>query len=93
MVATDACLSKTEVTRFAIMAADGLPRAVRPIHTPYDGDCVFALATARRALPEARIRALAALGTLAADALARAVGRALWAATAIPGWPAYRLSR
>jgi L-aminopeptidase/D-esterase-like protein len=93
VVATDAILSKTEVSRLATMAADGLPRAIRPIHTPYDGDCVFALATARQILPESRTRALAALGTLAADALARAVGRALWEATAIPGWPAYRLSR
>lgn len=93
VVATDALLSKAELSRFAIMAADGLPRAIRPIHTPFDGDCVFGLATARQPLPEPHSRALAALGTLAADALARAVGRALWEATAIPGWPPYRLSR
>ena len=93
VVATDALLSKTELSRFAIMAADGLPRAIRPIHTPFDGDCVFALATGRQPLPGLRSLALTAFGTLAADALARAVGRALWEATAIPGWPAYRLSR
>ncbi len=75
------------------MAADGLARAIRPVHSPFDGDSVFAVATAARPLTEPRAVTLAALGTLAADALARAVGRALWEATAIPGWPAYRLSR
>jgi len=93
VVATDAALTKAETRRLAIMAADGLARAIRPVHSPFDGDTVFAVATAARPLTEPRAVTLAALGTLAADALARAVGRALWESTAIPGWPAYQPSR
>ncbi|MGI9504265.1 MAG: P1 family peptidase, partial [Geminicoccaceae bacterium] len=45
VVATDAALSKGEAKRVAIMAHDGIARAIRPVHTPYDGDTVFVLAT------------------------------------------------
>lgn len=47
-VATDATLSPAQARRLAIMAADGLSRAIRPIHTPFDGDVVFAVATGAR---------------------------------------------
>lgn len=90
VVATDANLVRTEARRLAIMAADGMARALRPVHTPFDGDSVIALATGRTALEGPRANTLAALGTLAADALARAIGRAIWQAEAIPGWPAFR---
>lgn len=90
VVATDATLSRMEAKRFAIMARDGLGRAIRPIHTPFDGDTVFALSTGKKALPEQRQLALAALGGIAADTLTRAVGRALWAAETAGGRPSYR---
>src|ERR1700723_1288829 len=45
VVATNASLSKSGCQRFAIMAQDGLSRAIRPAHTPFDGDTVFALST------------------------------------------------
>jgi hypothetical protein len=45
IVATDAALTRAEASRIAIMAHDGMARAVRPVHTPFDGDTVFALAT------------------------------------------------
>jgi L-aminopeptidase/D-esterase-like protein len=90
VVATDARLTRPEARRLAIMAADGMARALRPVHTPFDGDSVIALATGRVALEPPRPLALAALGTLAADTLARAIGRAIWQADAIPGWPAWR---
>jgi L-aminopeptidase/D-esterase-like protein len=67
-----------------------MARALRPVHTPFDGDSVIALATGRIALDGPRPLALSALGTLAADTLARAIGRAIWQADAIPGWPAWR---
>ena len=57
-----------------------MARAIRPIHTPFDGDTVFALATGKKKLPEQRPLALTALGSIAADTLTRAIGRALWAA-------------
>jgi L-aminopeptidase/D-esterase-like protein len=80
IVATDATLSKAEAQRVAIMAHDGLARAIRPVHTPFDGDVAFAVATGRRALPEPRALSLARLGSLAADCLARSVERAVWEA-------------
>jgi L-aminopeptidase/D-esterase-like protein len=90
VVATDAALTKAEAQRFAIMAADGMARAIRPVHTPYDGDTVFALATGKKPLSEPRALRLTALGSLAADALTRAIGRALWAAESAAGHPCYR---
>ncbi len=45
IVATDARLTKSEAKRIAIMAADGLAIAIRPLHTPFDGDTIFAAAT------------------------------------------------
>lgn len=89
-VATDSILTRMEAQRFAIMAADGLARALKPVHAPQDGDTMFALATERLALAEPRPRTLAALGTIAADCLTRAIGRALWHAESIGAWQSYR---
>ena len=79
-VATDARLTPAQAKRFAIMAQDGLARAIRPIHTPFDGDVVFALSTACTDLPAPAEVNLARLGSLAADCLARAVARGVHAA-------------
>jgi L-aminopeptidase/D-esterase-like protein len=92
VVATDAAITRPEARRLAIMAADGMAKAVRPIHTPFDGDTVIALATGRVGLLEPRPLGLSALGTLAADTLARAIARGVWEASGIPGWPSYRES-
>lgn len=90
VVATDATLTRIEARRLAIMARDGMARAIRPIHTPFDGDTVFALSTGRGALPEPHALTLTALGAIAADTLSRAIGRALWAAETTGGFPGYR---
>jgi L-aminopeptidase/D-esterase-like protein len=86
-VATDVALDADETKRLAIMAQDGLARAIRPAHSPFDGDVVFALSTGRVALPSASIRpfVVARLGAIAADVLARAVARGVFAATLPPG--------
>jgi len=93
VVATDAALSKPECLRLAVMAQSGLARAVYPVHTPLDGDTVFALSTAARP-GSLTAYELATLGAAAADCLARAVARAVyWAAPVPPGWlgpPAHR---
>ena len=72
------------------MAQDGLARAIRPIHAPFDGDVVFALSTARRPLPaEGADYVVARIGALAADVLARATARGVYAATpwkGVRGW-------
>jgi L-aminopeptidase/D-esterase-like protein len=86
-VATDMALDPDEMKRVAIMAQDGLPRAIRPVHSPFDGDVVFALSTARAALPAGAPRAfqVARIGAAAADVLARAIARAVFSATLPPG--------
>jgi L-aminopeptidase/D-esterase-like protein len=50
VVATDAALTKSQARRLAVTAQDGLARAIRPVHTPLDGDTVFAAATGAKAL-------------------------------------------
>ena len=83
VVATDAILNKLQAHRLAVMAQTGLARAIHPVHTPLDGDVVFAAATGQKALADP-IAGLAELGALAADALARAVARGVYEATALP---------
>lgn len=88
MVATDATLSKAECKRLAIMANDGLAKALRPVHAPNDGDTVFAASTGRAGPPDyppgGEPPVLTELGTAAADCLARAVARGVYEATALP---------
>jgi L-aminopeptidase/D-esterase-like protein len=84
-VAVDAVLDPAQARRLAVMAQDGLTRAIRPVHTPLDGDVVFALATGRRPLPEPTAFSLTRLGALAADCLARAVARGVYEARPWPG--------
>lgn len=91
VVATDAMLSKAQAQRLAIMASDGMARAIRPIHTPYDGDTVFALATGSTPLGEQPNETLAMLGSMAADCLTRAIGRAMAAAAPLHGYDAWRV--
>lgn len=90
VVAVDAMLTSAEAKRIAIMAQDGLARAIRPVHTPYDGDVVFALATGARSLAAPQPLTLARLGTIAADCLARAVARGVYEARSVDGATAYR---
>ncbi|MFZ5854955.1 MAG: P1 family peptidase [Chloroflexota bacterium] len=83
IVATNARLSKLELARVAIMAHDGIARAVRPSHTAVDGDVVFALAVPDA--PETPAVTVAGwgpaaasiVGALAADAVSLAIGDAL----------------
>ena len=58
IVAIDADVTSVELKRIAVMAADGLARALRPVHTPFDGDIVFAVSTGKRAVGEPRARNL-----------------------------------
>ncbi len=83
VVATDATLTKAQAKRLAVMAQTGLARAIYPVHTPIDGDVVFALSTGRNPLEDATL-GLTALGTAAANCLARAIARGVYEATALP---------
>jgi D-aminopeptidase len=83
VVATDAILTKAQTKRLAIMAQTGLARAIYPVHTPLDGDVVFAAATGKKPLAEP-VLSLSVLGALAANVLARAIARGVYEAKALP---------
>jgi L-aminopeptidase/D-esterase-like protein len=78
-LATDAPLSPPDLQRVAIMAQDGLARALRPAHGPTDGDVVFALSTAETA-KAGGLALVTEIGSLAADTTARAIARGVFRA-------------
>jgi L-aminopeptidase/D-esterase-like protein len=83
VVATNARLTKAEISRVALMADDGLARAISPSHTASDGDTVFALATGRwQGQPN-----VTTIGALAAEAMAEAIVRAVSKAESLGGIP------
>ncbi|MFD4674455.1 P1 family peptidase [Lentzea sp. NPDC058450] len=90
VVAVDADLTKAECRRLAMAAQDGLARAVRPAHSMFDGDTVFALATGAVPLAEPRVFALDALCAAAAEVFAAAVVSGAREATSLNGVPAFR---
>ncbi|MGH3954004.1 MAG: P1 family peptidase [Mycobacterium sp.] len=91
VVATNAPLTKAQCRRVAIAAHDGLARAIRPAHTPMDGDTLYVLATGTgEGDAEAAIALTASVGIAAADCVELAVVRAVVGAAAVAGIPAYR---
>ncbi len=97
VVATDATLDKAQAKKIAMMAHDGMARAIRPAHTMFDGDVVFCLATGRKPLPETpgyfaapAAQSLNDLGHAAADCLARAIIHGILDADSQYGLTAYR---
>lgn len=92
LVATDATLTKAQAKRLAVVAHDGIARALRFAHALFDGDTVFAAATGRRPLRDETADPIL-IGIAAADCLARAVARGVYEATALPfpgALPAWR---
>ena len=89
-VATDVELTTLELRRIAIMAHDGFARALRPVHTAFDGDLVTAVSTGRRQLTGPRAIAVTLLGHMAADCLARAVARGIYEAASLGPFRSYR---
>ena len=86
VVATNAVLTKTALTKLAMMANTGPARAINPYHTQGDGDQVIALSTGLLT----RDVSLTALGAVAAEVVADAIVRAVRSATGLPGWQAVR---
>jgi L-aminopeptidase/D-esterase-like protein len=88
VIATDALLTKPQAQRLALVAHDGLARSINPVHTMLDGDTLFALATGQTG----RAASMLLLSTMAAEVTARAVVRAVLAASSISigamTWPA-----
>ncbi|MEM7121163.1 MAG: P1 family peptidase [Pseudomonadota bacterium] len=90
VVACNARLSKAQAERVAIMTHDGYARAIRPVHTPFDGDTVFSLATATWGPDAVESDLVMRIGGLAADCMTRAVGRAIWHAESLGDLKSYR---
>ncbi len=84
VVATDAALTQAQAKRLAMMAHDGIARAVQPAHTPFDGDLIFAASTGARPLDDGDV-GLLRLGHAAACCVARSIARAIYEATSVPG--------
>ncbi len=80
IVATDADLTPIQAKRIATMAHDGMARALHPVHTPYDGDIVFCLATGEKPVTN-EPEALAEIGSAAAHTVARSIARGVYLAT------------
>ena len=85
VVATNVAFDKAQMTKIAQMAHDGLARTVYPVHTPGDGDTIFAAATG--AISKRADHG--AIGALAADVMAQAVLRAVMNARGLAGLPSY----
>ncbi|HEU0297217.1 MAG TPA: P1 family peptidase [Anaerolineales bacterium] len=81
VVATNARLTKAEATKVAQMAQDGLARSIRPAHTMFDGDTIFALATGERQADVSMV------GAFAAEVMAEAIVRAVKMAKSAGGLP------
>ncbi len=90
VVATNVDLDKAQARRLALMAHDGLARAISPVHMPFEGDTLFALSTGRVPLAEPVPPALGRLGMMAADCVARAAARAVYEAESLGDVPSYR---
>jgi L-aminopeptidase/D-esterase-like protein len=87
VVATNMTLTKTELTKVAMMANCGAARAIRPYHTTGDGDQLFAVSTRKLKRDEVNVTMV---GALAAEVVADAVMRGVTTATSVEGWPAAR---
>jgi L-aminopeptidase/D-esterase-like protein len=85
VVATNVTLTKTQLTKVAMMANCGAARSVRPYHTTGDGDQLFAVSTRRLKRDDVNVTAI---GTLAAEVAADAVLRGVTTAKSVTGWPA-----
>lgn len=86
VVATNAALDKTSLTKLAMMTNTGAARAINPYHTQGDGDQVLAVST-NQVTPAV---SLTALGSVAAEVAAHAILRGVEQATGVAGWPAVR---
>ena len=82
VVVTDAVLTKPQAKRLAMIAQTGFARAIYPVHSPMDGDVVFAAATGKK--PVDPLVGLTELGMVAANVMARAIARGVYTATALP---------
>ena len=89
VVATNVAFDKAKMTKIAQMAQDGLARTINPVHTPSDGDTIFALSTGTLKLNANHGH----IGAIAAEMVSQAVLRAVMLAKSIPAFPSYEEMR
>lgn len=87
VIATNAKLTKAEATKVAQMAQDGLAQAIRPAHTMFDGDTIFALSTGKQKAD------VSTVGAFAAEIMAEAIVRAVQMAESVGGLPGLKNSK
>lgn len=82
IIATSAKLTSAECKRVAMMAQDGFARAIRPVHTPFDGDTIFCVSGGSKEISTGpdRNRRIGEIGAAAADCMARAIARGVYSA-------------
>ncbi len=85
VIATNAPFNKAQLKKIAQMGHDGMARTINPVHTPWDGDTLFAMSTGKaRFAPD-----LGRVGGLAAEIVSAAILRAVTRATSLPGYPEF----
>ena len=90
VVALNVDLNRSQALRVAIMAQDGLARAIRPSHCPNDGDTLFVICTGEKKIKVGDTAGLLKLGMMAADCVARSIPRGVYEAQSLGIWPSYR---
>lgn len=85
IIATSARIETADCKRVAMMAHDGYARAIRPVHTPFDGDAIFCISGGTHRLADGHKRAidLTEIGAAAADCMARAIARGVYEANRV----------
>jgi putative pantetheine hydrolase len=83
VIATDAALTKAQCAKVSGIGHDGLARAIRPVHTMFDGDTLFTLATGSHPAPDPW--GMHELLDAAGDCVTRAVAHAMLSATSVEG--------
>ncbi|KXZ38913.1 L-aminopeptidase/D-esterase [Alkalithermobacter thermoalcaliphilus JW-YL-7 = DSM 7308] len=84
IVATNAKINKAEATKVSQMAHNGYAKAILPIHTMYDGDTIFTIATGKIECD------ISLLGTMAAEAVQKSIINAVKNSESVKGIPSYK---
>jgi len=92
VIATNVQLSKVQLKRVAEMAHDGLARAIRPVHTLFDGDTIFAVSVTNspKRPQEVTPQLINKLGVAAAAAMQSAILNAVRSTASVDGVPAQK---
>jgi len=85
VIATNVVFNKAQLKKIAQMGHDGMARTINPVHTPWDGDTLFAMSTGQTQTPVDVGR----IGALAAEVVSQAILRAVTRAKSVPGFPEF----